>query len=78
MTGMYNDVITTYRTYLRIIPKAGTYTRGLLTFTQVCVSGGSINSSIFSGLSLSPVCAVKTNIHRARLTRSSQGTGKAD
>lgn len=53
MAGVDSDVVITDRTYLRIIPKAGTYTRGLVTFTQVCVcGGGSINACIFSGLSI--------------------------
>lgn len=42
MTGVDSDVVITDRTYLRIIPKAGTYTRGLVTFTQVCVCGGGV------------------------------------
>ena len=37
MTGVDSDVITTDRTYLRGVPKFGTYTTGLVTFTQVCV-----------------------------------------
>lgn len=42
MTGVDSDVITTDRTYLRLIPKVGTYTTGLVTFTQVCVWGGGV------------------------------------